>query len=95
MSAQDPDQPNDGGYSADAISVFEGLDDRRPWRLLATGEGSQALTPSLTKNIERIFELFPSVPFLTLHTAEGECHVTRDYPSGYTQRVNALLADIF
>ncbi|MBJ6126896.1 hypothetical protein [Microvirga splendida] len=95
MSAQDPDQPNEGGYSAEAISVLEGLERRRPWSLLATGEAAKALTPSVTKDIERIFELFPSIPFLTLHTAEGEGMVTRDYPSGYTQRVNAFLANIF
>jgi len=95
MSAQDPDQLNEGGYSAEAISVLEGLEPRRPWSLLATGEAAKALTPSATKHIEQIFELFPSVPFLTLHTAEEECLVSRDYPSGYTQRVNALLANIF
>lgn len=95
MSAQDPDQPNEGGYSAEAISVLEGLERRRPWSLLATGEAAKALTPSVTKHIERIFELFPSVPFLTVHTADGEGIVSRDYPSGYTQQVNALLASIF
>lgn len=95
MSAQDPDQPNEDGYSAEAISVLKGLERRRPWSLLATGEAAKALTPSVTKHLERIFELFPSVPFLTVHTADGEGIVSRDYPSGYTQQVNALLANIF
>jgi hypothetical protein len=95
MSAQDPDHPNEGGYSAEAISVLEGLERRRPWSLLATGEAAKVLTPSVTKHIERVFELFPSVPFLTVHTADGEGMVSRDYPSGYTQQVNALLTNIF
>ncbi len=95
MSAQDPDQPNEDGYSAEAISVLEGLERRRPWSLLATGEAARALTPSVTKHIEQILELFPSIPFLTVHTADGEGMVSRDYQSGYTQQVNALLANIF
>jgi len=95
MSAQDPDQPNEGGYSAEAISILEGLERRRPWSLLATGEAAKVLTPSVTTHIERIFELFPSVPFLTVHTADGEGLVLRDYPSGYSQQVNALIANIF
>lgn len=84
-----------GGYSAEAISVLEGLLPKRPWRLLATGEGSLALTSGVTRSIEEIFELFPSVSFLTLQTAWGEGMVMRDYPSGYPQRVDRLLADIF
>jgi hypothetical protein len=87
------DQP--GGYSPEAISVFEDLLPKRPWKLLATGEGSLALTPEVTRSIEEIFELFPSVSFLTLQTAWGEGMVMRDYPSGYTQRLDRLLANIF
>jgi len=95
MNEQDGDQPKDHGYTAEAISVLEGLEPRRPWSLLATGEGSQALTPAVTKHIEQILELFPSVPFLTVHTADGEGMVTRDFPSGYTRQVDELLAAIF
>jgi hypothetical protein len=84
-----------GGYSAEAISVLEGLLAKRPWSLLATGEGSLALTSGVTRSIEEIFELFPSVSFLTLQTAWGEGMVMRDYPSGCTQRVDRLLANIF
>jgi hypothetical protein len=84
-----------GGYSAEAISVLDGLLPKRPWSLLATGEGSLALTAVVTRSIEEIFELFPSVSFLTLQTAWGEGMVMRDYPSGYTQRVDRLLANIF
>jgi hypothetical protein len=84
-----------GGYSAEAISVLEGLLPKRPWRLLATGEGSLALTSEVTRSIEEIFELFPSVSFLTLQTTWGEGMVMQDYPSGYTQRVDRLLAKIF
>jgi hypothetical protein len=83
------------GYLAEAISVLEGLLPKRPWRLLATGEGSLALTSRVTRSIEEIFELFPSVSFLTLQTAWGEGMVMRDYPSGYTQRVDRLLTNIF
>jgi hypothetical protein len=92
----EPAAPADppGGYSAEAISVLEGLLPKRPWRLLATGEGSLALTSGVTRSIEEIFELFPSVSFLTLQTAWGEGMVMRDYPSGYTQRVDRLLANI-
>ncbi len=93
----EPAAPADppGGYSAEAISVLEGLLPKRPWRLLATGEGSLALTSGVTRSIEEIFELFPSVSFVTLQTAWGEGMVMRDYPSGYTQRVDRLLANIF
>ncbi|WP_404286634.1 antitoxin VbhA family protein [Microvirga sp. RSM25] len=93
----EPTAPADppGGYSAEAISVLEGLLPKRPWKLLATGEGSLALTSEVTRSIEEIFELFPSVSFLTLQTAWGEGLVVRDYPSGYTQRVDRLLANIF
>jgi hypothetical protein len=93
----EPAAPADppGGYSAEAISVLEGLLPKRPWRLLATGEGSLALTSGVTRSIEEIFELFPSVSFLTLQTTWGEGMVMRDYPSGYTQRVDRLLANIF
>jgi hypothetical protein len=84
-----------GGYSAEAISVLDGLLPKRHWRLLATGDGSLALTKGVTRSIEGVFELFPSVSFLTLNTAYGEGMVMRDYPSGYTQRVDRLLADIF
>jgi hypothetical protein len=92
-----PPAPADppGGYSAEAISVLDGLLPKRPWRLLATGEGSLALTSEVTRSIEEIFELFPSVSFLTLQTVWGEGMVMRDYPSGYTQRVDRLLASIF
>jgi hypothetical protein len=92
-----PPAPADpsGGYSAEAISVLNGLLPKRPWRLLATGEGRLALTSEVTRSIEEIFELFPSVSFLTLETAWGEGMVMRDYPSGYTQRVDRLLANIF
>jgi hypothetical protein len=89
-----PADPPDG-YSAEAISVLDGHLPKRPWKLLATGEGSLALTPEATRSIEEIFELFPSVSFLTLQTAWGEGMVMRDYPSGYTQRVDRLLANIF
>jgi hypothetical protein len=93
----EPAAPADppGGYSAEAISVLEGLLPKRRWKLMATGEGSLALTPEVTRSIEEIFELFPPVPFLTLQTAWGEGMVMRDYPSGYTQRVDRLLANIF
>jgi hypothetical protein len=93
----EPAAPADpaGGYSAEAISVLEGLLPKRPWRLLATGEGSLALTSGVTRSIEEIFELFPSVSFLTLQTAWGDGMVMRDYPSGYTQRVDRLLTNIF
>jgi hypothetical protein len=84
-----------GGYSAEAISVLEGLLPKRPWSLLATGEGSVALTSRVTRSIEEIFELLPSISFLTLQTAWGEGMVMRDYPSGYTHRVDRLLAKIF
>jgi hypothetical protein len=93
----EPAAPADppGGYSAEAISVLEGLLPKRPWGLLATGEGSLALTSGVTRSIEEIFELFPSVSVLTLQTAWGEGMVMRDYPSGYTHRVDRLLANIF
>jgi hypothetical protein len=93
----EPTAPADppGGYSPEAISVLDGLLPKRPWKLLATGEGSRGLTPEVTRSIEEIFELFPSVSFLTLQTAWGEGMVMRDYPSGYTQRVDRLLANIF
>jgi hypothetical protein len=93
----EPAAPADppGGYSAEAISVLEGLLPKRSWRLLATGEGSLALTSGVTRSIEEIFELFPSVSFLTLQTVWGEGMVMREYPSGYTQRVDRLLANIF
>jgi hypothetical protein len=92
-----PPAPADppSGYSAEAISVLDGLLPKRPWRLLATGEGSPALTSEVTRSIEEIFELFPSVSFLTLQTAWGEGMVMRDYPGGYTQRVDRLLANNF
>ncbi|MGF9760709.1 hypothetical protein AAII07_36525 [Microvirga sp. 0TCS3.31] len=94
---EEPAAPADpsGRYSREAISVLDGLLPKRPWRLLATGEGSLALTSEVTRSIEEIFELFPSVPFLTVQTAWGERMVMRDYPSGYTQRVDRLLANIF
>ena len=94
MSSEESGQP-DNRYSAEAISVLEGLKPRRPWRVRVTGEAAQALTPGVAKQIEQIFDLLPSVPFLTVHTADGEGIVTRDYSSGYTQQVDTLLAAIF
>lgn len=84
-----------GEYSPEVISVLEGLLPKRPLRLRATGESSLTLTNGVTRSIEEIFELFPFVSFLTLHTAYGEGIVMRDYHSGYTQQVDRLLADIF
>jgi hypothetical protein len=93
----EPAAPADppSGYSAEAISVLADLLPKRPWSLLATGEGRVALTSGVTRSIEEIFELFPSVSFLILQTTWGEGMVMRDYPSGYTQRVDRLLANIF
>ena len=83
------------GYSRKDPSVLEGLAPRLPWRLQFTGEGSQVVTSHAERSIEQIFELFPSVQFLTLHTSRGDASATRNFPSGYTQRVDELLASIF
>ena len=93
----DETDPADEGYGPEAIKVLEGLEPpRRPWQLMATGDGAVHLSgKSIWRNLECIFELFPSLKSLTLHTTSGSCTVCRDFPSGYTEGVDDALAAIF
>ena len=69
---------------------------RRPWQLIAVGFGLKSLTPATARELERIFELCPELPMLTIRTAGGEGFtVSRDFPSDALQEVDDRLARIF
>ena len=69
---------------------------RRPWQLIAVGFGLKSLTPATARELERIFDLCPELPMLTIRTAGGEGFtVSRDFPSDALQEVDDRLARIF
>ena len=73
-----------------------GAANRRPWQLIAVGFGLKSLTPATARELERIFELCPELPMLTISTASGEGFtVSRDFPSDAPQEVDDRLARIF
>jgi hypothetical protein len=73
-----------------------GAANRRPWQLIAVGFGLKSLTPATARELERIFELCPELPMLTISTAGGEGFtVSRDFPSDALQEVDDRLARIF
>lgn len=85
-----------GQYDAVAIALLGELTPRRrPWQVLLTWTGAAPPGPGLDEELGHILDLFPGTGFLTVHTAEGCLHVTRDFPSNATQEVDDILARLF
>ena len=85
-------------YDSDAIeTILTGEDGRkRPWQLLMTSADEMpSFSPGTFEALASIFDLFPSLKVLAIKTDKGEAIVSRDFPSGYTERVDRLLAEIF
>lgn len=71
---------------------------RRPWQLLMVGMGEEnkaTVSAETTDALTRLFEYLPGLPGVTLQTANGDLHVSRDFPSGELQIIDSLIASVF
>jgi hypothetical protein len=67
----------------------------RPWQIMLTGSGLEAIDAAARQALEQILELFTEVGGLVVQTTAGDVSVTRDFPSDYTIQVDRLLKEIF
>ncbi len=95
--AEMPSGEEEGGQYDAAVIAFLGelRPQRPPWQVLLTWAGAAPPGPGLNEDLGRILDLFPGTNFLTVHTAEGCLHATRDFPSNATQEVDDILARLF
>ncbi|MBB5278785.1 hypothetical protein HNR26_004899 [Rhizobium rosettiformans] len=71
---------------------------RRPWQLLMVSMGAEnkaTVSAETTHALTRLFEYLPGLPGVTLQTAHGDLHVSRDFPSGEMQIIDSLIASVF
>ncbi|SKA39258.1 hypothetical protein [Consotaella salsifontis] len=70
---------------------------RPPWQVMIVGGSMEGLHISRQTRmaLQRILDLMPDVPSLTLHTTKGTLQVSRDFPSGHLNPVDSLIAGIF
>jgi hypothetical protein len=73
---------------------LDGTVRQRPWQLLVVGDYSPSA--EVLEEVETIFELYPAIPGVELHSETGRsCNVTRDYPAGHTDCIDDALQVIF
>lgn len=85
-------------YATSAITRLKQASSRRPpWQLAIMGNTDEPVTLSAeTVNaLTRIFDLLPALGEVTIKTEQGDLSVSRDFPSGYTQTVDTLIASVF
>lgn len=85
-------------YGQSAIEYLKELPlHQPPWQLLMVGNTQEPLrfTADTSNALKRIFDLLPSLGGLTIETTKGDLTVSRDFPSGYMEAVDNLIAAIF
>lgn len=90
--------PNQPATRTAIDRVREQVKARRPWQLLMVGMGGEnkaAVSPATTNALTRLFEYLPGLRGVTLQTADGDLHVSRDFPSGEMQIIDGLIASVF
>ena len=70
---------------------------RPPWQLLMIGNTKEPFHFRTETNnaLTRMFDLLPELGGVTIRTTNGDLSVSRDFPRGYTEAVDALIAAIF
>lgn len=71
---------------------------RPPWQLLMIGMGEDnhaAVSAETTYALTRLLDYLPGLSGVTLQTADGDLVVSRDFPSGETEIIDALIASVF
>lgn len=85
----------------DKESVFQRLSElllrRPPWQLLMVGNTKEPLhfTAKTNNALTRMFDLLPALGGVTIRTTNGDLSVSRDFPRGYTEAVDALIVAVF
>ncbi len=85
-------------YAKSAITQLKQASSRRPpWQLTTIGNTDQLvhLSAEIVNALTRIFDLVPALGGVTIKTEHGDLSVSRDFPSGYTETVDALIASVF
>ncbi len=68
----------------------------RPWQLLMLSNGSRPISFSeqTVSALTRILDLLPHLGGLTIRTASGDVHVSRDFSGDTTDTVDSLISTI-
>lgn len=85
-------------YAKSAITNLKQASSRRPpWQLAMIGNTDQPvhLSAEAVGALTKIFDLVPALGGVTIKTEHGNLSVSRDFPSGYTDTVDALIASVF
>lgn len=89
---------NESKYGKFAVDRLKEMPSRRPpWQLLIVGdtEGALPFTAGTNNALTRIFDLLPNLSRVTIKTTKGDLFASRNFPSGYTETVDSLIAAIF
>lgn len=82
-------------------SVSERLNElplrRPPWQLLMVGNTKEPFqfTTETNNALTRMFDLLPELGGVTIRTTNGDLSVSRDFPRGHTEAVDAIIAVVF
>lgn len=89
---------NETRYGKSAADRLKEMPSRRPpWQLLIVGdtEGALPFTAETNNALTRIFDLLPNLGRVTIKTTKGDLFASRNFPSGYTETVDSLIAAVF
>lgn len=85
-------------YAKSAINKLKQASSRRPpWQLAMIGNTDEPvhLTTDTVDAMTRIFNFVPALGGVTIKTEHGDLSVSRDFPSGSMETVDALIASVF
>lgn len=85
-------------YAKSTITHLKQASSRRPpWQLAMIGNTDEPvhLSAETVNALTRIFDLMPALGGVTIKTEHGDLSVSRDFPSGSMETVDALIGSVF
>ena len=67
---------------------------KRDWQLSVTGPGFKRVSSAAARRLIAIFDELPPVPYLAIHTMQGQVRARRKFKDRVTREVHFFLADM-